>query len=99
MSIYYFFVEAVPMKSNPESEYIDGAYINCWVKADSTKDAIKEAKEYVKLEKWKWLYAEDMCVVEREKYLDEPDSLEAYDIALEYGAGAVFYTWSGDAED
>ena len=52
MSIYYFFVEAVPMKSNPESEY-----------------------------------------------LDEPDSLEAYDIALEYGVGAVFYTWSGDAED
>ena len=41
----------------------------------------------------------DMCVVEREKYLDEPDSLEAYDIALEYGAGAVFYTWSGNAED
>ena len=52
MSIFYFLIEAVPMKNNPESEYLDGAFINCWVKADSTKDAIKKAKAYVKWEKW-----------------------------------------------
>jgi hypothetical protein len=49
-AIYYFLIEAVPMKNNPESEYLDGALINCWVKADSTKDAIKKAKAYVKWE-------------------------------------------------
>ena len=99
MSIYYFLIEAVPMKNNPESEYLDGALINCWVKADSTKDAIKKAKAYVKWEKWKWLYAEDMYTVERERYLDDHDSLEAYDDACEYGAMGVFYTCSNDAED
>jgi len=99
MSIYYFLIEAKPMKNNPESEYISGAYVNCWVKADTTKEAIKKAKEYIKWEKWKWLYAEDMYTVERERYLDEPDSLEAYDTACEYGVMGVFYTFSDDEED
>ena len=99
MSIYYFLVEAVPLKDNPESEYLDGTFINCWVKATSTKDAIKKAKAYIKLEKWKWLYVEDMYIAEREMYLDEPDSLEAYDYACEYGAMGVFYTFSDNAED
>lgn len=99
MLIYYFFVEAVPMKDNPESEYVDGAFVNCWIKADSVKSAIKKAKEYIKREKWRWVNAEDMFTVERERYLDEPDSLEAYDYACEYGAMGVFYTFSDDAED
>lgn len=99
MSIYYFLIEAKPMKNNPESEYLSGAYVNCWVKADTTKEAIKKAKEYIKWEKWKWLYAEDMYTVERERYLDEPDSLESYDTACEYGAMGVFYTFSDDEED
>ena len=99
MSIYYFLIEAKPMKNNPESEYLSGAYVNCWVKADTTKEAIKKAKEYIKWEKWKWLYAEDMYTVERERYLDEPDSLAAYDTACEYGAMGVFYTFSDDEED
>ncbi len=99
MLIYYFFVEAVPMKDNPESEYVDGAFVNCWIKADSTKSAIRKAKEYIKGEKWRWVNAEDMFTVERERYLDEPDSLEAYDYACEYGAMGVFYTFSDDAED
>ena len=99
MSIYYFLIEAKPMKNNPESEYLSGAYVNCWVKADTTKEAIKKAKEYIKWEKWEWLYAEDMYTVERERYLDEPDSLEAYDTACEYGAMGVFYTFSDDEED
>ena len=98
MSIYYFLIEAVPMKSNPESETIGGGYINCWVKADSTKDAIKKAKEYVRWEKWKWLNAEDMYTVEREEYVDDPESLESYDIACEYGVGANLYTWAIDEE-
>ncbi len=99
MSIYYFLIEAKPMKNNPESEYLNGAYVNCWVEANSTKEAIKKAKEYIKWEKWKWLYAEDMYTVERERYLDEPDSLEAYDNACKYGAMGVFYTFSDDEED
>ena len=41
MSIYYFLIEAKPMKNNPESEYLSGACVNCWVKADTTKEAIK----------------------------------------------------------
>jgi hypothetical protein len=40
-----------------------------------------------------------MYTVERERYLDEPDSLEAYDTACEYGAMGVFYTFSDDEED
>ena len=48
MIIYFVMVEAVPNHSNPESKEYSGAYINCWVKADTPADAVKKAKEYIR---------------------------------------------------
>ncbi|MBO5088534.1 MAG: hypothetical protein J6C01_07650 [Lachnospiraceae bacterium] len=93
MVIYYLMVKAVPNYNNPESEKFGGAYINCWVKASTQKDAINCIKEYIVEENWTFVNIEDVSVVERSLYLDKPDSLKCYDDACEYGICATFYTW------
>ena len=91
--IYYLMVEATPHHDNPESKEYGGAYINCWVKADTPADAEQKAKEYIHGQYWSFVKLEDVFTVQREQYLDEPDSLDGYDNAVQYGLDAIFYTW------
>lgn len=93
MIIYYVMVEAEPSCNNPENKEFSGAYINCWVKADTPVDAVKKVKEYIQKEDWDFVKIEDVFPVQRERYLEEPDSLECYDNAVHYGLDAIFYTW------
>lgn len=99
MKIYYLLLEGKPYTDNGESKEVLGAYINCWVKAKNKKAAEDLAIEYISSEGWETLNIEEMWIAEREQYVDEPDSLEFYDQAVAYGAGAVFYTWSIDDND
>lgn len=93
MIIYYLMAEAVPHQNNPESKEYGGAYVNCWVKADTPTDALSKFKEYILEQRWSLIKIEDMFTAQREKYLDVPDSLECYDNAVQYGLGAIFQTW------
>ena len=96
MAIYFIMVEAVPNRDNPEIEKVSGAYVNCWVKAETKAFALIKIKEYLKEENWVYVRTEDVFIAEREWYIDIPESLECYDIAYENGIGAIFYTWLGD---
>lgn len=93
MDVYYLMVEAVPCRDNPESGAFGGAYVNCWVKAASQTEARNIAREYIRREKWQPQRVEELRVVQREWYFDEPDSLACYDEACKNGLGAMFYTW------
>ena len=93
MIIYYLMAEAVPHHNNPESKEYGGAYVNCWVKADTSTDALSKFKEYILEQRWSFIKLEDIFTVQREQYLDDPDSLESYDNAVQYGLGAIFHTW------
>ena len=93
MIIYCLVVEAVPHRNNPESKEYGGAYISCWVKADNPTDALRMVKEYIRKQNWSFQKTEDIFTVQRERYIEEPDSLQGYDNALQYGLVAVFYTW------
>lgn len=93
MAIYYIMIEAAPNRSNPESKEFAGAYINCWVKASTQKEALKQAKEYIKDENWKFIKTEDLWEAQRQSYIDLPESLECYDEACEIGFSAIFNTW------
>ena len=96
MIIYYVMVEGAPNRNNPESKECGGGYINCWVKADTPEDAVKKVKEYIHEENWDFVKTEDIYSVQRERYLDELDSLECYDNAVQYGLDAIFYIWPID---
>ena len=96
MAIYYLMIEATPNSSNPERKELGGAYINCWVKATTQKDALKKVKEYICEENWSFIKLEDIWVAQRQNYTDLPDSLECYDEACENGLSAIFNTWPID---
>ena len=93
MNIYFFMLEAVPSESNPESKELGGAFVNCWVKAETMEIAFDEATKYLEIQDWEFVRIEDEYITERERYLDKPKSLECYDEACEYGASGIFYTY------
>ena len=93
MAIYYLMIEATPNSNNPESKEFGGAYVNCWVKASTQKDALKKAKEYIKVENWMFIKNEDIWEAQRQSYIDLPESLECYDEACKIGLSAIFNTW------
>ena len=93
MNIYYLMIEAVPDKSNPESKQFGGAFINFWVKTETVKEALEETKKYISEENWKYIKTEEMFIVERDFYIDNPESLEYYDNACECGMSVCFYMW------
>lgn len=93
MDIYFIIIEAVPRRENPESRLYGGAYINCWVKAGSEKEAVGKAMEYIEGEHWSGVYLEEVDVAERSRYFDLPESLACFDMAGETGVAAMFYTW------
>ena len=98
MTMYYVMIEGYPKESNPEINEVEGAYIDIWVKTGSAEDAVEKAKAYVDEEDWETDHIESVSEVKREDYADEPDSLEAFDEAIEKGISAVFYTWESEEE-
>jgi len=98
MKIYYFMMEAVPNRNNPESKEFGGAFISCWVKAATKKEAASKAKKNIDEENWRFIRTEESFVAQRDLYLELPYSLECYDEACENGIAAIFHTWPIDEE-
>ena len=93
MAVYYFMIEAVPCADSEERLSCGGAYINCWVKAETEKAALAKVMNYAAEEKWTCKNVEEVFPARREMYLDEPESLAGFDEAQRYGLSAIFYTW------
>ena len=96
MKIWYLMIEAVPNDDNEESKICRGAYVNFWVKAETIREAVKKAKQYIDEENWSFMRTMDSSVAQRESCAHDPDSLEGYDEACEFGIAAAFYTWETD---
>lgn len=98
MEIYYLFIEGKPNIKNIEDNDMAGGYINCWVKAKDKTHAVESAVKYILDQQWELIDIEEIYVVQRDKYLEDPNSLECYDQAKQSGLGAIFYTWSEDED-
>lgn len=94
MTIYFIMTEAVPNSDNPESKELGGAYVNCFVKAKTSEEAQSIANEYILGENWTPVETKEMFIAKKDSYINEPESLDCYDEACEYGASGIFYTWS-----
>lgn len=55
MEIYYLLLEAKPCISNEERKEADGAYINCWIKAEDEAAAKDTAVEYIAAQGWEMI--------------------------------------------
>lgn len=95
MDIYYLCIEAIPNPDNPESKQCRGAYVNFWIKASAPEEALSLAKEYIEEENWSYINTEEITMANRST-ISDPDALECYDDACEYGLSAAFYCWEND---
>ena len=102
MKVYCLLIDGKPSVDNEEGEEVNGAYINCWVRAENKTDAVDKAIDFVAAEGWEIICIEEINIVNRERYTDDPEcveSLECFDRAVNEGVGAKFYTWINDDMD
>jgi len=93
MEIYYFQFCCSPFhKSDNFSEY-EGAFINCWIKAENKDLALVIAKNNISDLQWVIDKLEEQEVVGAEYYRDNSDGLERYNQALLNGSCFVIHTW------
>src|SRR4051812_42851056 len=90
MAIYFVGFRARPGEHLPKSTEAGGAYINCWIKADSTAEAQKVASTFIRSEGW---IVE--CVEHEAHLIVEPDdeSRERFEQAQIDGECYVFHEW------
>ena len=90
LGIYYVRYEGSPRQDSDESQAIGGAYIDCWVKAQTEEEARATAVRYIEDQAWMVVSVEDgPRVVSRP--VDETS--EYFDQAQTDGACYVFHTW------
>jgi hypothetical protein len=61
MTIYYIQYEAEPLPHSKEFATCGGAYVNCWVQADSATQAISAASSAIEGAGWRFLCVEEEC--------------------------------------
>ncbi len=93
MEIHYFLIKVLPDLNSDNFKEYGGAYFNCWVRRDSFKEAEETALETIRANGWNPVKIEDYNLPVREQYADEPESLEVFDQAIEYGEGYIADTW------
>ena len=76
-----------------------GAYVNCWLRANTETDAKSKALTEVRSEGWVPGPIESVQSVRREDYHDDPSGREYFEQGLNDGVVLVFHTWYRDNEE
>lgn len=101
MNIYYIQHSIKPLPESEDFESADGAFLICFIQADSGQMAIAKVLSYINEIHWKVVSLEDgPDVVHREEFVDsDPEWLEAYDAAAREGEFHALYVWDNDEHE
>jgi hypothetical protein len=100
MTIFYTIYEAIPLPESEDFEVCGGAYINCWVKAQSEEEASKSASAVIHERGWKVVSIQEECrEVTEALYAEDEEGRGYYDQAVVDGECYVFHQWPVDAQD
>ncbi|PWU10449.1 MAG: hypothetical protein C5B47_02135 [Verrucomicrobia bacterium] len=105
--IFFLTIKAVPDRKNPQEDAmsgIQGAYVNCYINADSLCEAEERAVDLIREVDWhpitllRWQILCKGCYPE----LGAPDFEElsaSMDEAFSFGNSMIFYQWSQEDEE
>jgi hypothetical protein len=100
MIIFYTQYKAVPLPESEEFEVCGGAYINCWLKAQSEQEASNVACALLRDRGWKVVSVEEECrQVTASAYTEDAEGREYYDEAVTDGECYVFHQWPVDPQE
>jgi len=92
--MYFIILEATPQRDNPRREEFGGAFAACWVATDDPAVAEQEARSVLADAGWDARRVDEHYPVDRERYLENPESLRRYDQAVVDGVCINLNTWA-----
>lgn len=100
MLVFYVRYETAPSPGSANFETASGAYVNCWVKANSELEARKQTSTAIKESGWTILAIAEQCreVTDRE-YAEGDEGLEYYRQAVMDGECYVFHQWPVEPQE
>lgn len=96
--MHYLQFEATPQPNHPEASSLGGAFVNCWVVADTQSDAEAMARKNIAEQLWRIDKLVECFVDDRDLYDADADQLQYYDQAVIDGEVYVFHTYPIDDE-
>ena len=90
--MFFITYHAEPNTGIQNSE-IGGAYINCWIEAESIDQAEQMARTKIEEENWTILDKEEAYEIQRSDYLENSNGLNYFDQALVDKLVLVFHTY------
>jgi hypothetical protein len=98
--MFYLQYEVRPLPGNTYWLEAGGAFANCYIYADAEAEAVKQVQSAFLENCWEVVALEEgPLVTTREQYLEDPDTLECFDEALENGECYVFHLWPLEPQD
>jgi hypothetical protein len=100
MTIYYAIFEATPKPDSPQFENCGGAFINCWVRAQSSNEAESVAAAAISVSGWNMISQEDEWrELTDHSYSELDEEWRWYQQAVTDGECYVYHLWPPEAQD
>jgi len=93
MKMYFLLFHVQPRPDLEDADDIGGAYVSCWIEADSIKQAEQIAKQEIGDLRWDILEKEDAFEITEDYYDKDSDGYEYYEQALIDELVIVFHTY------
>ena len=98
MTIFYAQYEAIPLPDSDEFGEFGGAYVNCWVEANSEVQASELALATIHERGWKIVsISQEWCDVTENLYSQDDEGRGHYQQAVLDGECYVFHQWPAEA--
>jgi hypothetical protein len=76
MPVFILIIHAKPVKVNPDTA---GAYVNCFIEAETFELAEQTALKFIAAENWKAIALEEGYEVTEADYVDDPKGLKVFE--------------------
>ena len=100
MPVFILIIHAKPELENQEATEIAGAYVKCFIEAETLELAEKTALKFLTAENWRAIALEESYAVTENDHIDDPGGLEVYQQVLVDKEVYTFHTYeTGDQEE
>jgi hypothetical protein len=82
MKMYFLVYHVQPRPDLEDADDVGGAYVSCWIEADSLKQAEQIAKQEIGDLRWDILEKDDSFEIDPKTYTPDSDGFEFYQQAL-----------------
>ena len=94
MTIFYIQYHAEPLSESKDFGSCGGAYVNCWIKAETQVKAMEAASSVLTSLHWRIVSTERECVVvDEHSYQETDEGFECYKQVVDDGECYVFNQW------